>query len=399
MFYIDYEDTDGVIKRKPISGPGRSIEYIVGTQTAKTGSWKGITKDSNLVIGKTIAYKLPYAGDGNASLTLDYTNPIGSTTQSAAIPVYTNTSRVTTHYGAGAVILLTYDGTNWRATDYWNSNSRDPGYGKITPGTASNAVTAITPNTTQIVATTYNEAMTIEPGNKWIQLAGTDGAAGTDTITIGHAISGATAGNYGDSANQTPSYNGTFKVPYLSIDAGGHITSASEHTVKIPTTAGYANSATTASRAGTAGYAITAGYAVTASNAITAGKTDYALQLANGRSYDGHENITLLTNDLTPVEHKVYESTAYYATSSSSWETSTWYFMSVKPDAWYKPWTVRFKVHTFEPSYSYADSISYCTISGRESGFVYANWNERYDTAHYYTTIYTLKKAGFDAGY
>ena len=253
MFYIDYEDTDGVIKRKPISGPGRSIEYIEGTQTAKTGSWTGVTKDSSLVTGKTIAYKLPYAGNGNASLNLDFTNPIGSTTQSGAIDVYTNTSRVTTHYGAGSVILLTYDGTNWRASDYWNSNSRDPGYGKITPGTASDAVTAITPNTTQIVATTYNEAMIIEPGNKWIQLAGTNGEAGTDTITIGHAISGVTAANYGDSANQTPSYDETFKVPYLSIDAGGHITSASEHTVKIPTTAGYANVATKLSTTGTTG--------------------------------------------------------------------------------------------------------------------------------------------------
>lgn len=102
---------------------------------------------------------------------------------------------------------------------------------------------------------------------------------------------------------------------------------------------------------------------------------------------------------ITPTISKKYESTNYYATSSGSWETSTWYFMSVKPTSWYKPWTVRFKVHTYEPSYSNADSVSYCTVSGREQSFVYANWNERYDSAHYYTTIYPLKKAGFDAGY
>lgn len=54
------------------------------------------------------------------------------------------------------------------------------------------------------------------------------------TRTLSHATSGATAGNYGDSANQTPSYGGTFKVPYLSVNATGHVTGISEHTVKIP---------------------------------------------------------------------------------------------------------------------------------------------------------------------
>ena len=54
------------------------------------------------------------------------------------------------------------------------------------------------------------------------------------TRTLSHATSGATAGNYGDSANQTPSYGGTFKVPYVSVNATGHVTGISEHTVKIP---------------------------------------------------------------------------------------------------------------------------------------------------------------------
>ena len=56
----------------------------------------------------------------------------------------------------------------------------------------------------------------------------------TGTRTISHANSGATAGSYGDSSAQTPTYGGTFKVPYLSVNATGHVTSISEHTVKIP---------------------------------------------------------------------------------------------------------------------------------------------------------------------
>lgn len=55
----------------------------------------------------------------------------------------------------------------------------------------------------------------------------------TDTVYT-HPASGATAGSYGDSAAQTPAYGGTFKVPYVTVDANGHVTGISEHTVKIP---------------------------------------------------------------------------------------------------------------------------------------------------------------------
>ena len=54
------------------------------------------------------------------------------------------------------------------------------------------------------------------------------------TRALSHANSGATAGSYGDSSAQTPNYGGTFKVPYVTVNATGHVTSISEHTVKIP---------------------------------------------------------------------------------------------------------------------------------------------------------------------
>jgi hypothetical protein len=103
-------------------------------------------------------------------------------------------------------------------------------------------------------------------------------------------------------------------------------------------------------------------------------------------------------SDLIPLVHKTYASTSYYATNSS-WDNSTWYFMSVKPNSWYTPWKVRFKVHSFCPAYANVDSITWATVCGRADSVIYANWNERYDPAHYYTTYYVLKKAGFDAGY
>lgn len=98
-----------------------SVEYVVGTQSKATGAWTGATRDATLRAGKTIAYKLPYAGSGNATLELELAG--GGTT--GAIAVYTNTTRVTTHFGAGAVINMTYDGTYWRANSIPNTNNVD----------------------------------------------------------------------------------------------------------------------------------------------------------------------------------------------------------------------------------------------------------------------------------
>ena len=97
-----------------------AVEYIVGTQTAATGSWTGVTKEQALVAGKTISYKLPYAGSGNASLQLKDSagNNVGGN-----IPVFSMTTRVTTHYPAQSIIQMTYDGTNWRTSGWYNTDA------------------------------------------------------------------------------------------------------------------------------------------------------------------------------------------------------------------------------------------------------------------------------------
>ena len=60
------------------------------------------------------------------------------------------------------------------------------------------------------------------------------GSGTSGSVTISHQDSGVTAGSYGDSAAQTPTYGGTFKVPYITVDAKGHVTNVNDHTVKIP---------------------------------------------------------------------------------------------------------------------------------------------------------------------
>ena len=112
---------------------GQAIYTVIGTQTATTAAWTGELPINELYDGLTIAYYLPRTSANNVTLKLTLANG----EETAAIPVYvTSTTRMTTHYGAGSTILLTYwskgsvsvNGTattedRWTHGDYWNSNT------------------------------------------------------------------------------------------------------------------------------------------------------------------------------------------------------------------------------------------------------------------------------------
>lgn len=116
-----------------------------------------------------------------------------------------------------------------------NLDIRDPSYGVISIGAASSAVNAPTSNTNTISAASYTEKVTFNASNKWIRLGATDSStSGSDKIYFGHTLSDATVGSYGPSSNQTPDYGATFTVPYITIDAAGHVSAISNKTVKIP---------------------------------------------------------------------------------------------------------------------------------------------------------------------
>lgn len=104
----DYEYRLGSITTNPPKRwiiPGTTIETIIGTQTAQTGTWTGASQTIDaLYDGLTIHYFLPYPGSGNATLNLTLKN--GTTT--GAINCYYNESRLSTHFGRGSVITLTY---------------------------------------------------------------------------------------------------------------------------------------------------------------------------------------------------------------------------------------------------------------------------------------------------
>ena len=118
---------DNNLNEKIDNALSMGTEYIVGTQTASTNAWTGNTQDSALYIGKSIAYKLPYAGTSTAA-TLNLTLSNGTTTGAKAIKMSNSTSsnnaslqNITTQYPANSIIHLVYDGTQWISSNY-NSN-------------------------------------------------------------------------------------------------------------------------------------------------------------------------------------------------------------------------------------------------------------------------------------
>lgn len=157
-------------------------------------------------------------------------------------------------------------------------------------------------------------------------------------------------------------------------------------------------------------------FVTTSGNAATATKFNSARTIkltgdvtgsASGDGSSGWSIATTVADDshnhteftLVPKISKTYASTSYYASTTSNHDTATWYFISVKPDSWYKPWKIKLKVRSFCPSYTNIDSITESTIWGRADSITYSNYTEKYDNGHYYIGVRALKKAGFDAGY
>lgn len=101
------------------------LPFVVGTQTAITGAWTGNARSiSALIDGMSIRYWLPFNGSGNATLNLT----LKDGTETGAIACYyRGTSRLTTHFPAGSLIILTYckdvsiAGSSTKYTGWWPS--------------------------------------------------------------------------------------------------------------------------------------------------------------------------------------------------------------------------------------------------------------------------------------
>lgn len=111
----------------------------------------------------------------------------------------------------------------------------------------SNYVAAITiqPSTGTVKATKFEGAVTGNASSatefssaKSVTLTGD--VTGTASSKAGWSIattladSGVTAGDIGNTSQQTPSHGGTFNIPYFTVDSKGRVTAAGTTTVKLP---------------------------------------------------------------------------------------------------------------------------------------------------------------------
>ena len=274
---------------------GNGVEYIVGTGTT-AGDWLGTTVDAALTTGKVIAYKIGIAGASTTNLTLTLS---GGTSVKYKV-ILNASSNLTTHFAVGTVIILTFDGTNWKTFDY-NTNS-DTKVTQTLKGDTDNtnrplllAYSANTVTTANVTDVSYrNNAIYANPSTGIITAVGFSGMA-SNAMTANYAVTAeyalnAAAANHADTADSATNadYAGTatFAITADSatlagtatyaINAGAATTALYAMTAAFAITAGRAQWANTANYSRTAAYAITAGYSRTAAYAITAGRAQWA---------------------------------------------------------------------------------------------------------------------------
>lgn len=159
-------------------------------------------------------------------------NPTLNVDSKGAKNIFHNGSQITT--GENKALLagvcdFIFDGTQWHLVGNYIDT-------KYTIGNKALVVSSNTGTATQAITVNENSSdRTLQIKGDGTYLSGAvSGSSNAPVITLTPTDSGATAGSYGDSGNQTPGYGSTFKVPYVTVDVKGRVTGISEHTVKIP---------------------------------------------------------------------------------------------------------------------------------------------------------------------
>lgn len=124
----------------------------------------------------------------------------------------------------------------------------------------------------------------------------------------------------------------------------------------------------------------------------------------NGTSVatSGIADITSIpTNILTPMMSKTY--TNIQGSGDNNSTNYAFYYMSVKPDDFNKPWSIRYRIRVWIPGKTNFDACSDAYFIGEQASInSYAVFNHFYSTSYrpvYYHGINRLKSAGYTAGY
>lgn len=232
--------------------PGYGVIIVTGSSDSTTGltaaSGSVTATDHSETLKYTVANKWLTMSASNGAAGADEIK-IGHATvlsSGTAGTKYGQASAATPAFGGSfSVPNLTVDAAG-HVTQIGHVNVTLPtptvynGYGKVTI-TNSSGTSAPTTTDATVSSVGANETLKITGANKWITFQGIDSSTGgADEIKIGHLnclTSGSAGTAYGTTTTQTyyagASTNPSFKVPKITADAAGHITSISEATVTI----------------------------------------------------------------------------------------------------------------------------------------------------------------------
>ena len=271
---IEHKDTSS---QASISANGR--QYITGVTLDDFGHVTGLTTGTETVTDTNTTYDLTTtASTTNAKVNL-VAGGSGSGTDTVTI---TGTGATTVTSDASGNITINSTDTNTKVTSVGNHYTPSGGTalaaslsgdttiadgGKVITGVsvtkdAAGHITGFTattgkidyptvptlPNnfslfglnngsqTTNLGPKTTAGTLTFEyAANDDITITGTqESSADITTLKFSHDASGVTAGSYGPSANKDPQHDGTFTVPYFTVNSKGHITAASTKTITMP---------------------------------------------------------------------------------------------------------------------------------------------------------------------
>ena len=228
----------------------QGIEYIVGTQTASTNMWKGVSDSEELYAGKVISYKLPYAGSTNTNThtgvttntTLELTLANGTT---VVHPVYRNASTaITTHYPVNSIIRLVFDPTSvtlnghtfsgsWKTADYDSTTDTKVAQAVTTTNSNLPLILKATSSTTSV--TTYvkfNSKLTGNPSVGSINLNTTSiTPTASSAITLDLPATGGTLALTSDIPESLPPTAHTHSWGDITNPPSSYTPTAHTHTI------------------------------------------------------------------------------------------------------------------------------------------------------------------------
>ena len=231
------------LKSISTDGFGHVVGFTTGTETvANTDRYVNTASFVDISATNTatpLQMKLKRAGSDSAEITANL--PVISTTSSGVVPKGNeiNGQSQTTKF-------LREDGT-WATPSYTENINTTYTFTSGTSGNftvlGSNMAQAQTVSIGKPASAGVADTANKFTANQTVALTGdVTGSASSQagwSIAATLANTGVTTGSYGQSANVTASYGSYFTIPYITVDAKGRITSASNKTVTLPADSHY----------------------------------------------------------------------------------------------------------------------------------------------------------------